>query len=317
MVDKVQIPKLFMVWHSPASYTSGDVDMNLTAQVLAGGVSSRLYQRLVVKDGLATEVSAEQASQILGSMFALTVTPAEGASLQKIEAAIDEEIKRYVAGGPTDLELRRQISGYESATLSSLQSISAKADRLNEFEYAYGEPNSFKKQLDLYRNATPRGVRDTAKKVLDLGSRLILTVVPESTENRADRDKKPESSAEKLFAPTAPTVMTLANGTKVQYVQRPELPLMSVIFRFDTGAVLDAKNEHGLTALATSLATQGAGNLSASEYENALNLIGASVNVGAGARSVTASRSWRRLTLSESKLKRSRRLSKEKMIPVR
>ncbi len=289
MIDKVQLPKIFMVWHSPAAYGPGDAEMNLAGQVLAGGVSSRLYQRLVVKDGLATDVSAGQDSMVLGSNFSISVTPAEGVSLDKIEFAIDDELKKFTSGGPTEIELKRQIAGYETGVLSSLQSIASKADRLNEFEFAYGEPNSFKKSLDLYRNATPRAVRDVSRKVLDLNSRLILRVLPGGEEIRVDRDKKPAASEVKSFDPPTPTVITLSNGTKVQYVQRKELPLMSFEIRFDTGAVQDTPKEHGLTALTAELATQGAGDLTAAEYENALNLLGASVHVNAGARAIVAS----------------------------
>ena len=92
LTDKVQAPKIIMAWHSPAAYKKGDAEMQLAASVLSDGLTSRLYQRLVVKDKLATDVSASQDDKLLGSLFYVDVTGTQGVDLKKLEQAIDSEL---------------------------------------------------------------------------------------------------------------------------------------------------------------------------------------------------------------------------------
>jgi zinc protease len=45
--DRVQLPRLYMVWLSAPAMTPGDAELDLLSSVLAGGRNSRLYKRLV------------------------------------------------------------------------------------------------------------------------------------------------------------------------------------------------------------------------------------------------------------------------------
>jgi predicted Zn-dependent peptidase len=281
MVDQVQAPRVTFAWHSPAAYKPGDAEMNLVSAVLTSGINSRLYQRLVYKEPLATDVSAYQDSRMLGSVFVINVIGAPDADLAKIEAAVNEVLADFVKGGPTTDELKRQTAQLEFGTLSSLQSIEGKADRLNEFEFFLGEPNSFERVLNSYRQATPRSVQRVAAAVLKPGEKVVLTVIPESEQPPQNpRNEKPVDSAPAAWTPQAPTEFTLSNGIKVQYWNRPELPLMSLAMFFSGGADEDAPGDAGASNLAADMLDEGAGKRSATEFEQALDLLGARFAAG-------------------------------------
>ncbi|MDR3689303.1 MAG: pitrilysin family protein [Fimbriimonas sp.] len=290
LVDQVQASKTIMVWHSPAAYRDGDAEMNLAASILSGGLSSRLYQRLVVKDKLATDVNANQGDQLLGSLFTIDATLAPGASQDALEHDIDDEVERFAKTGPTTEELKRQSATLEFQTLSSLQSIDSKADKLNEFEYYLGEPNSFKRVLDMFRAATPSSVKQVVARTLDLRNRLILRVVSESAKQDSNpRNTRPAVGGVAPFDPQSPTETTLSNGIKVFFWHRPELPLMSVGAFFRGGADLDDANKAGSASMAADMLTEGgAGSRDAQSYSKALDLLGAQVSVSAGHQNSTA-----------------------------
>jgi predicted Zn-dependent peptidase len=279
-----------MVWHSPAAYKEGDAEMNLAASILSGGLSSRLYQRLVVKDKLATDVSANQSDLLLGSYFYVDATLAPDASQAKLEQAIDDELARFVRSGPTAEELKRQSATLEFQTLSGLQSIEAKADKLNEYEYYFGEPNSFKHVLDSYRTSTSGKVRDAARNTLDFNNRLILRVVPQNEKQEVNpRNEKPPLAVSGPFQPQLPEELTLANGIKVFYWQKSELPLMTVGVFFHGGADQDDPSKAGLAVLTADMLSEGgAGNLDAQGFSKALDLIGAQFSAGSGHQNSTA-----------------------------
>ena len=97
-VDTVPQAKVVMAWHGPAFFAPGDAELDVAAGVLGDGNSSRLYRRLVENDRLATDVSVSQDSRSLGSLFTIDATAAPGADLDRLEAAIDDELRRFERG---------------------------------------------------------------------------------------------------------------------------------------------------------------------------------------------------------------------------
>ena len=64
--DRVELPRLYLAWLSPAMFADGDAELDLAADVLANGKTSRLYRRLVFEERIATDVSASQNSREIG-----------------------------------------------------------------------------------------------------------------------------------------------------------------------------------------------------------------------------------------------------------
>src|SRR4029077_7482717 len=102
LTDRVQLPRLRLCWHSPARFAAGDADLDLAAQVLGGGKSSRLYKSLVFERRIAQDAFAYQSSQMLGSLFHVGVTAKPGVTLDQIQQAVDEELQTFATKGPTD-----------------------------------------------------------------------------------------------------------------------------------------------------------------------------------------------------------------------
>src|SRR5262245_21683340 len=98
--DSVELPRLYMAWHSPALFGDDDARLDLVAEVLAGGKTSRLYRRLVYDERMATEVAASQNSRESSSSFQIVATAAPGRSLDELESAIVEELRKLVAEKP-------------------------------------------------------------------------------------------------------------------------------------------------------------------------------------------------------------------------
>lgn len=281
--DKVQFGRLTMVWHSPALFAPGDAELDLAAAVLTSGKTSRLYKRLVYEDQLATSVRAFQRSNSLGSLFTVQVMARQDASLDDIEKAVDEVLTTFVAEGPTEGELARHQVAYEFRMLNGLQSVLRKADQLNRYNHFLGQPGSFSADLDRYRNATAEGIRNMAAGVLDSEARLIMHVLPEDQGVvQAGRDKAPAESDLKPFEPTAPEVFTLSNGIEVRHWQRSELPLVELSLFLRSGAVLVDGQQAGRCNLAAEMLDEGAGDLGALAFSDALDLLGANFSAFAG-----------------------------------
>ncbi len=75
--------------------------------VLGGHNNSRLYRRLVIEEKLAAAASASySAGAINSATFAISVSPRPGASLDRIEIIVDEEIQKLLDAGVREAEVR-------------------------------------------------------------------------------------------------------------------------------------------------------------------------------------------------------------------
>jgi zinc protease len=192
--DRVELPRLYLAWHSPALFSVGDAELDLVAEVLASGKTSRLYRRLVFDERLATEVAASQNSREIGSFFQIVATAAPGHTLTELEHAITEEISRFVAGGPTDVEMERCRAQAEAQFVYRLQTVGGfggKGDQLNAYNVFLGDPAYFDRDLARYRGASAAALQQAAARWLTPDIRVVLSVVPQGRTALALGDPRP------------------------------------------------------------------------------------------------------------------------------
>jgi zinc protease len=179
--DRVELPRLYLAWHSPPLFAPDDAELDLVAEVLASGKTSRLYRSLVFEQRLATEIAASQNSREIGSFFQIVATAAPGRTLAELEGAIMREIAGLTEGGPTDVEMERCRAQAEAQFVYRLQTVGGfggKGDQLNAYNVFLGDPGYFDRDLARYRDATAGALQHAAEKRLMSSSRVALSVVP-------------------------------------------------------------------------------------------------------------------------------------------
>jgi len=179
--DRVEMPRLYIGWHSPAMFAEGDAEMDLLSDLLANGKASRLYRTLVYERRIALDISASQGSRELGSFFLLVATAAPGNPLVDIAVAVDQELQRVMDEGPTKAEMERGEAQAEAQFLYRLQTVGGfggKSDQLNAYNVFCGDPGYFNHDLARYKQATPESLRRAAKQWLHFDQRVVLSVVP-------------------------------------------------------------------------------------------------------------------------------------------
>ena len=179
--DRVEMPRLYIAWHSPAMFAEDDAEMDLLSDLLANGKTSRLYRTLVYERRIALDVSAFQNSRELGSFFLLVATAAPGQSLTDIASAIDATLGELIEKGPTASEMDRAEAQAEAHFMYRLQTVGGfggKSDQLNAYNVFRKDPGFFSRDLARSQNATIESVRLAAKRYLRFDARVTLSVVP-------------------------------------------------------------------------------------------------------------------------------------------
>ncbi len=179
--DRVELPRLYLAWHSPAMFADGDAALDVAADVLAHGKTSRLYKQLVYERRVATDVSAYQQSREINGMFQMVCTAAAGVSLAELEAAIRAAVSRIATGGPTPDEMARALAQTEAQFLYRLQTIGGfggKSDQLNAYNTYLGDPGYFDRDRQRYTSITADAVAAAARRWLLDAPLVALSVVP-------------------------------------------------------------------------------------------------------------------------------------------
>jgi zinc protease len=144
--EDVKIARVSLSWLAPPAFSADEPALEVTTSILAGGKASRLYQELVVKQKIASDVSAYIDANRLCSQVEVSAQVASTATPQQAEQAITRVLSELAAQGPTDQELARAKKRLEVELKSSLQLLnghggeSGRAGILQRLNHYLGDP---------------------------------------------------------------------------------------------------------------------------------------------------------------------------------
>ncbi|MBL4634563.1 MAG: insulinase family protein [Kofleriaceae bacterium] len=173
-----KLRRIDYVWTTPGIYKKGDAEFDILSNVLGRSGTGRLYKALVHDKQLAQRVAVYQASSNYSSTFTVSVVAKSGAKLEEIEAIMQQEIDKVMNSLVTQKEVDRAVVGFESGFIWGLQSLNARADRLQGYNHFLGKPNAITMDLDRYRNAKLADLQAMAKQYLTPERRVEILTMP-------------------------------------------------------------------------------------------------------------------------------------------
>ncbi len=281
MQDRVPLARVYMIWNIPP-YGAREGDyLNLLSDVLALGKTSRLYKRLVYDEQIATSVSAFADLSEIGGQFHIVATARPGESLEKIEKAINEELARLLAKGPTADELQRVKTQNLAGFIRGIERIGGfggKSDILAMNQVFAGNPEHYKVMLDTIRNATPADLQKAGQAWLSDGV-YVLDVQPfpqyTTTSSQVDRSKLPVPTIKPEVKFPDMQRTNLANGLKIILAQRHNNPQVVFNLQLDAGYASDQFASPGTAKLAMNMLDEGTKSRTALEIDEDLSRLGA------------------------------------------
>ena len=158
--------------------------LQVLGNVLGGGGSSRLNQRLTREKELVTNAnSSAQETRGVGGFY-VTATPRRGVKTGDVEAAVYEEIARLQKEPIADWELQKAKSGARRNFINGLQSSLSRANTIGQYSVYYGDPNLINTRLDKVMAVTKEDVQRVANKYLVATNRTVVITVPKAPAGR-------------------------------------------------------------------------------------------------------------------------------------
>ena len=179
--DRVELSRIYLAWHSPAMFAPGDAELDLTADLIAHGKTSRLYRSLVYEKQIAADVVAYQHSREISGVFQIAATAAPGVQLAALYDEIVAAVHDVAKNGPTPEELERARAQTDAQFVYRIQTIGGfggKSDQLNAYNVFRGDPGFFAGDRARYDNATAEGIAAAVNEWLVMRPHVALSVVP-------------------------------------------------------------------------------------------------------------------------------------------
>ena len=310
MQDKVPATRIYRVWNVAQADSLDNDQLQLLAQVLGGSKASRLDKRLLHDEKLVDAISAGLDSSQLGSGFIVMATVKPGVDPAKVEAAIDEEVKKLVTAGPTAAELEQAKTVTRAGFIRGIERIGGfggKADVLAECAVYTGNPGCFRESLANMAATTPAQIKAVGGKWLASGSHTLVIEPGERTPLAEEPSVTPApftlpavdpkykvlaSTVDRSKGVQVPTEFpelkfpvlqhaTLKNGTKLILAERHDIPVVQFSYEFKRGAAADPAGKLGLASFAMNMLDEGAGPLDSLAFANAVESEGAVVKASA------------------------------------
>lgn len=296
------------VWRTVPRGHADEVRLDLLAEILGGGKSSRLYRDLVADKQWAVEAQASTWNLQQDGLFFVDITQAEGTDPNAIAAAVTEQVDVLRERPITEDELTKARNQMLKGVVTQNLSIDSKARLLGSTTIDTGDPSKVNALLDEIRAVTLKDLRAVARRYLSPQRCTTFVVLPNKQgmqagskdDETAAVTAQPEASppppgrpgverpedwpAEPPMGPlVSQTPMPRyerfehANGLRVLVVPNHEVPFVTVMLGLLDGAWSEAKP--GTANLAMQMLTRGTTEHNEADLarlldENAISLYG-------------------------------------------
>ena len=304
--DDVPQIKIHKAWGGP-SFRNLDSDiLQLADLILTSGKTSRLYNRLVYKDQIATDVDSYQFSGDIGGFYYIEASVQPNGDHELVKKAINEELERFLKDGPSKSEMRRAKMKLRSSFLRGLEKVGGfggKSDILAQNAVYTGDPGYYKKSLEMIEDASREDIMSVANKWLSRGT-YNLEVHPTeklaSNEEGVDRSSVPvtETFPESKFIKFQKEA--LSNGLNLVVAKQENIPIVSFNLLLDAGYAADQYSAPGTSSMVMSMLDEGTEKMDALEISDRASEIGAIISSGAGIDTSSVSMNALRENLDDS-----------------
>ncbi|WP_272022591.1 M16 family metallopeptidase [Olleya namhaensis] len=311
-----KLPEVRMVYPTVKNYDADSYALDILGELLSGSKKSPLYNVLVEEQKLAPRVGTYQNSSELAGEFVFRVRANAGTDLDQVKAAIDAGLTKFETNGVNTDDLKRIKAELETGLYQGVSTVLNKAFQLVQDNEFNGDPSFITERAKLTNAVTAADVMRVYNKYIKGQNYVMTSVVPKGQLDLAIADSKEatvwieevkkdvaneevsqgeeavyektpskhdrsEPGFGKLPVFKSPTIWKgdLDNGMALYGIENNEVPLVQFDITIPGGQLLDPKGKEGVANLFSDLMMQGTKSKTAADLEEAIGLLGASINM--------------------------------------
>jgi zinc protease len=321
-----RVPQLTMVWPNVERYHTDSYALDVLTQYLSDGKSAPLNQVLIDELKLTSNTTMYNYTSEISGETQLIVRAFKNKNLDEVKNGIEKAFAKFESEGISEKDLNRIKAGQETKFYSSLSSVLGKGTNLASYNTYTGNPGFVTEDIKRTLSVTKEDVLNVFKKYIKNKNYIATSFVPKNSANLALKgavlanvlEEKIVTGAEENFDPkiaakykktpssfnrsvepaygkspslAVPDVYegSLENGLKIFGIESDEVPLVRFNLTIDGGQLLESMDKLGVANLTADLLNKGTKNKTVKELEEAIQELGASINVYASKESITIS----------------------------
>jgi zinc protease len=275
----------------------------MASYLIANGRSSRLYEKLVNETKLATQVGAFVYEIFEKSLFFIYVQPTSIAASARIEEIIEEELAKICDGQIENWEFLSAKKRAEMSFYSKLENAGQQAELIGSFFLATGNPQYFEHFIKSVGKAKRHDIQKIVEEFLIPARQHAGYLLPaekheedlwRKVQNRSDkadfemvkslqRTSKVELGKAVIkikekplpdYVFRVPDSFVLDNGIEVVFLNRPEIPKISLFLGMKADYLYEPDELGGMSTFLSRMLLEGTKKFSARELNKLLETHG-------------------------------------------
>ena len=321
-----RVPQLTMVWPAVENYHPDAYALEVLTEYLTSGKKAPFNQVLIDDLKLTSNTSMYNYSSELAGQTQLVIRAFKGKDLDEVKKGVEKAFAKFEEEGISEKDLNRIKAGQETRFYRSLSSVLGKGTNLASYNTYTGNPGFVTKDIQRTLGVTTDDVMRVYNTYIKDKNFIATSFVPKNSaelalENSTLADVVEEQiviGAEEKFDPKIAATYTktpstfdrsiepdygettslavpevyqnkLENGLEVYGIENNEVPLVQFNLVINGGQLVESMDKLGVANLTASLLNKGTKNKSVSELEEAIQELGASINIYASKENITIS----------------------------
>lgn len=178
--DHVATQRFAQAYHVTAADDDDSYALDVLANILFEGVSSRAYQRLVEEKDLLSSVSGSAYTPTYPGLFIISGVLKGGASLADAETELDKLIRETQEKEVSKEEIQAAVRQLTVQLVDGVRTPYGMGQLVGTVATVFGDPERFSEDLAKYLKVTSADVKKMANKYLVPNNRSIVTMLPEA-----------------------------------------------------------------------------------------------------------------------------------------
>ena len=162
----VPLDAFYKTWHMGSRLEKGYYAAELITEILGGGASSRLYQKLVKEKQLFSNIECYQFGSVDAGLLAVEGKLVKGVKEEDAEKAVDEELNKIKEQPVDEAELQKVKNKTESMITFEDMSVMNRANSLAFYELL-GNANLMNEEMGKYQELTADDILLYSNEIFD------------------------------------------------------------------------------------------------------------------------------------------------------
>lgn len=300
--DEIKEAHMGMAFHIPELSHPDTYAIDVIANIIGHGESSRLYQRLKQKEQIVHGISAYAMTPKEPGVFFVTST-LEGKNVKKTIEEVMKELYKIKHEGVSQAELNKAKLNLESDFIYERETMEGRARQLGYFEVTAGDIAYEKKYLEGIARVTSEDIKRIVKQYLREENLTTALILPKADKDIVGKNdiasaleaakagiasgqeeiKKTNNTIKKLEEPVK---IKLKNGITLIVKEDRSNPTVGIYAAFPGGLRYEDEKTNGLGNFAAALLTKGTEKRTALELAKEVEGMAGSINGFSGKNSI-------------------------------